>query len=94
MVEDLLISVLGDAQSTGILKVVARSAEVEKLAQPSSDAPVQAAELAEALGLALFAGLLTRVPSGARYVAGKAAAGEKVVFDHGALRTVLWPCMG
>ena len=91
VVEDLLLSVLGEARTTGILARVGRSAEVKA---PSADTPVLPAQLAEALGLALFAGLLERVPSGAAYVESKAALGEKVVFDHGALRTVLWPNNG
>ncbi len=90
VVEDLLVAVLGDSRTTGILASVARSAEVSALERASPDAPVLPGQLAEALGLALFAGLLDRVPSGASYVEAKRVLGEKVVFDHGALRTVLW----
>ena len=49
------------------------------------------AEIAMALNLALFADLLTRVPSAAAYVADIRAAGRKVCFDHGALRTIDGP---
>lgn len=90
VVEDLLVAVLGEACTTGILASVARSMEVCALERPLPEAPVLPAQLAEALGLALFAGLLDRVPSGAAYVEAKRALGDKVVFDHGALRTVLW----
>jgi hypothetical protein len=45
-------------------------------------------ELALALNVALFADLLTRVPTAAAYVAEVAARGERIVFDHGALRTI------
>lgn len=44
--------------------------------------------VALALNAALFADLLARVPSGAAYVERQRAAGRRVVFDHGALRTV------
>ena len=50
--------------------------------------------LAHALDVALFAELLTAVPSGAAYVAEKVAAGGRVLLDHGAVRTVAWPCTG
>jgi hypothetical protein len=46
------------------------------------------AEVAMALNVALFADLLARVPTAATYVAEVAAAGERIVFDHGALRTI------
>lgn len=91
VVKDLLVSVLGEARTTAILARVARSAEANACLVYT---PVLPAQLAEALGLALFSGLLDRVPSGAAYVESKAVAGEKVVFDHGALRTVLWPHNG
>jgi hypothetical protein len=97
VVEDLLVSVLGEAQALRALASVARSADVratESAAPDTPATPVLPAQLAEALGLALFVGLLDRVPSGASYVDAKVAAGEKVVFDHGALRTVLWPNNG
>ncbi len=90
IVEDLLVSVLGEMHALRALASVQRSAEVLALEQASIDAPVAPGQLAEALGLALFVGLLDRVPSGASYVAVKVGAGDQVVFDHGALRTVLW----
>lgn len=46
------------------------------------------AQVAMALNAALFADLLDRVPSAARYVAGVREAGTRIVFDHGALRTI------
>jgi Domain of unknown function (DUF1338) len=49
------------------------------------------AEVAMALNLALFADLQTRVPTAAAYVAAVRAAGRKVCFDHGALRTIDGP---
>lgn len=49
---------------------------------------VSRATLAQALNLLLFRDLLTRVPSGKRYVEESASRGRQIVFDHGALRTV------
>lgn len=46
------------------------------------------AEFAQALNL-LFDDLLRRVPAGAFYVLDRVRGGEKVVHDHGAVRTVL-----
>ncbi len=51
---------------------------------------VSRAELAEALNLCLFDDLLRRVPVGALYVIDRTRQGGKIVFDHGAIRSVLW----
>ncbi len=53
---------------------------------------VSRAELAFAMNLMLFRDLEARVPSARAYALDVRAAGGKVVFDHGALRTVLAPC--
>ncbi|MGG1948588.1 DUF1338 domain-containing protein [Trinickia sp. NRRL B-1857] len=55
---------------------------------------VTRAELAQALNMALFAGLLERVPTGRAYTEDVVRAGGRVEFDHGALRTVRWPHCG
>ena len=57
-------------------------------------AAVTRAELAQALNMALFADLLTRVTSARAYADDVLAAGGRVQFDHGALRTVRWPHSG
>ncbi|MFS0848309.1 DUF1338 family protein [Novosphingobium panipatense] len=49
---------------------------------------VSRAQVAMALNAALFLDLLQRVPTAARYVGRMRAAGEPIVFDHGALRTI------
>jgi hypothetical protein len=46
--------------------------------------------LAEALNLCLFHKLVQSVPDGLRYVDEQFESGRKVVFDHGAIRTVDW----
>jgi len=55
---------------------------------------VSRAVLAQAMNLVLFDGLLARVPAGRAYVDDVRATGAKVVFDHGALRTVKAPATG
>jgi len=53
---------------------------------------VTRAELAQALNMALFHGLVQRVPAAQDYMASDVAGQQRqVVFDHGALRTVRWP---
>lgn len=55
---------------------------------------VPRAVLAQGLNLLLFRDLLTRVPTGRQYVADRVSRGHRMVFDHGALRTVDWSGMG
>jgi hypothetical protein len=60
--------------------------------QPAASGTVTRAELAQALNMALFHGLVQRVPAGQDYIASDVVGQQrKVVFDHGALRTVRWP---
>lgn len=54
-------------------------------------ADVTPPEMAMALNLVLFSHLIDDVPEGASYVAGRKEVGEKITFDHGALRTVRFP---
>jgi hypothetical protein len=55
-----------------------------------SDEAIHRVWLAEALNLCLFHKLVTAVPDGLRYVDEQFEAGRKVMFDHGAIRTVDW----
>lgn len=55
------------------------------------DGQVTRAGFATALGVCLFDALLKVVPTGAAYVADRIAAGERVNFDHGAIRTIRFP---
>lgn len=54
----------------------------------SIGALVTRAELAMAMNALLFSDLLERVPTAARQVAQTLQSGRRVVFDHGALRTI------
>ncbi|MCK0530095.1 2-oxoadipate dioxygenase/decarboxylase family protein [Sphingobium agri] len=49
---------------------------------------VTRAQMAAAMNMLLFAGLLERVPSAASYVADAIASGRRLCFDHGAIRTI------
>ncbi|WP_336972310.1 2-oxoadipate dioxygenase/decarboxylase family protein [Sphingobium aromaticiconvertens] len=49
------------------------------------------AAFAMAMNVILFHDLLARVPTGAAYVADRLASGGRVLFDHGALRTIRFP---
>ncbi len=55
---------------------------------------VSRAVIAAALNLDLLAGLLERVPSGRAYVEDLAWRGQKLVFDHGAVRSLAMAGMG
>ncbi len=55
---------------------------------------VTRAELAQAMNMALFTGLLDRVPTGRAYTDDLQHTNTRVQFDHGALRTVRWAQSG
>lgn len=61
-----------------------------RLVKPVS-AHVTRAELSAALTATLFHDLCARVPEARAYIADVSANKSRVVFDHGALRTVAWP---
>jgi len=82
-----------------LLLTGAASALAERVALPETilqepGSLVSRATLAAALNLELLAGLLERVPSGRAYMDDLAKAGRKLVFDHGAMRTVALDGMG
>jgi len=56
--------------------------------------PVRRAELAQALNMLLFGDLIQRVPEAQAYIREVTGSGGTVCFDHGAMRTVAWPCGG
>jgi len=82
----VLAEVCGPERADALMATLAL--EPALLAPAPADAPVPRAALAMALAAALFADLLDRVPTGRAYVDDVRAAGGKVVFDHGALRTI------
>lgn len=82
----LLSSALGEARARELLDTLEIDARLL-----GKGMNVSRAVFAMALNAVLFADLLKRVPTGAAYVADVRAAGGKVCFDHGALRTVKLP---
>lgn len=58
---------------------------------PARGDQVSGAEIALALAVALHARLLDAVPTGRAYVEDCRAAGRRILFDHGALRTIRLP---
>ena len=83
----LLGSVLGEAGALSAFEQLHVAPTLVESVGPF----VTRAELAQALNMALFVGVMQRVPEGAAYVADCKRIGNSVVFDHGALRTVAWP---
>lgn len=82
----LIESQLGEPRTDRLLDTLAVDATFAEV-RPAVDR----AEMAMALNALLFADLLRRVPSGADYVGETVAAGGRILFDHGALRTIRFP---
>lgn len=82
----LLVASLGESAT---LETFAQLHVAPSLLQPISDT-VSRAELAQALNMLLFRDLLLRVPDAVDYVGECVKDGGRIVFDHGALRTVAW----
>ncbi|WP_369059275.1 DUF1338 family protein [Caulobacter sp. 73W] len=80
----LLTTALGPDAAADLLATL----ELESVLTSEAGAAVSRGVFAMAMNGVLFHDLMGRVPTGAAYVGDRKAAGEKVVFDHGALRTV------
>lgn len=86
-IETLVMATLGEETGRQTLDMLAIAPAL--LAQRGET--VSRAAFAMAMNIALFDDLLRRVPSGDAYVADTLARGGKVVFDHGALRSIRFP---
>jgi len=86
----LLSACCSDEESAELLRTVQIAAPI--LDEAGDDVP--RAVLAQGLNLLLLRDLLARVPTGRQYVAERVAQGHRIVFDHGALRTVALEGMG
>ncbi|UXH77975.1 DUF1338 family protein [Roseateles amylovorans] len=83
----VLAAALGEPQArAGFAQLVV----VPGLLKPAGER-LGRAELAQALNMALFLDVTRRVPMASAYVADLQRDGQRLVFDHGALRTVAWP---
>lgn len=80
----LLTTALGPDDAADLLATL----ELEPALTSEAGETVSRGVFAMAMNAVLFHDLMGRVPTGAAYVGDRKAAGEKVVFDHGALRTV------
>jgi hypothetical protein len=68
--------------------------QIERAFMLESAGAVSRGVFAMALNAVLFHDLLTRVPMAAAYVADRRRQGERIIFDHGALRTVRFASKG
>ena len=80
----LVASALGQKAAASILDIL----EISPVLTAETEGPVSRAVFAMALNAALFHDVMNRVPLGATYVAERRAEGHRVLFDHGALRTI------
>jgi uncharacterized glyoxalase superfamily metalloenzyme YdcJ len=85
---ELLQQVVGPERSDELLATVAVPPALVGEEQPRGQ--VRRAAVAMVLSLVLLDDLLRRVPTGERYLALQRARGRRVVYDHGAVRTVDW----
>ncbi|QGP78538.1 DUF1338 domain-containing protein [Sphingobium sp. CAP-1] len=82
--EALAVATLGEAAAHRTLDMLA----IDPALRTDRGGTVSRAVFAMALNIGLFHDLLRRVPSGDAYVASTLARGGRVMFDHGALRTI------
>ena len=80
----LIRSIAGDKATDDILDTL----KIDRNFLIESAGPVSRSVFAMALNALLFHDLLDRVPTGAAYVADRRRQRERIVFDHGALRTI------
>ncbi|MFS8979995.1 DUF1338 domain-containing protein [Cupriavidus necator] len=85
-ISDLVIAQIGTYKASNLLALIKSPASIPL----GNDGFPSRAEIAHALNVALFQGILERVPSGREYTEDVARSGGQVNFDHGALRTVAW----
>ncbi|MFZ6817373.1 DUF1338 domain-containing protein [Undibacterium sp. Ji22W] len=89
-IKALLMHVLGDVQYQDLVNLMHISPQFRMW----EEGVITRAELAQALNMLLFAGILERVPIGRAYTQEVVGRGAKVMLDHGALRTVRWLGLG
>ena len=86
-IERLVIGALGEIDGRRTLDMLDLAPAL--LAESGKD--VSRGAFAMAMNVALFHDLMARVPSGEAYVRDALAGGRRIVFDHGALRTICFP---
>ena len=83
-VRRLVVAMLGDEGGCRTLDLLTPMMKEEI----GASGDVTRAQIAAAMNILLFAGLLDRVPSAAGYVGDAVASGRRLCFDHGAIRTI------
>jgi hypothetical protein len=71
-----------------VARQVLAAMEIDAGIAADTGGEITRAGFAMALGVCLFARLLESVPTGAAYVIDRVAAGGRIRFDHGAIRTI------
>ncbi len=84
LIAALVVATLGEEDGRAALDALA----IDPALMAQGGDTVSRAAFAMAMNVALFHDLLARVPSGDAYVADTLAGGGRVIFDHGALRTI------
>jgi hypothetical protein len=82
----LLVAARPESDVSGLVRLM----NLPSVLTHTTPGTVNRAELAQAMNMALFAGLLERVPTGRAYTDDLQHTQTRVQFDHGALRTVRW----
>src|SRR5580704_14734536 len=80
----LIRLIAGDKAADDLLNTL----QIERTFMLESAGAVSRGVFAMALNAVLFTDLLSRVPTGAAYVADRRRQHERITFDHGALRTI------
>jgi hypothetical protein len=80
----LVASAVGQKAAATILDVL----DIDPVLTAQAEGPVSRAVFAMALNAVLFHDIMGRVPLGAAYTTERRAAGHRILFDHGALRTI------
>lgn len=83
----LVAAGIGEARAAEVLAVL----DLAYVPPEPDPQRVSRATVAAALTAVLFADLLRRVPTAAAYVERVRSAGQRIAFDHGALRTIAGP---
>ena len=87
-----LVQLLEDTAGTRRAESLFELLEVPQALLTPPAKPVPRAVLAMAMDLLLFEDLVRRVPAASLYLLQQRREGRKIVYDHGALRTVKAPC--
>jgi hypothetical protein len=88
----LLDRVVGTVRTVRLFEALDTHRSLLRSRVQDVSAAVTRAELAQALNMLLFEDVTRRVPMASAYVGDAVRSGRKLVFDHGALRTVAADC--